>query len=147
MKPFKWVPTLELGVPEIDDDHKALLGLVQGVESAIADSDGAVYLSRLDDMLLAAEQHFLREEAFLERLAYPNLERHRRYHAHLLTQAKAIRQLCEAAVSQSQRDKCATELLGFLIDDIIRGDMEFKSFLQEEGIARYAPLDSPPDSP
>lgn len=76
---------MSVGVPDIDRDHLALIGIFNELEGAAkvnrADEVVADVLIRLADY---ASHHFMREEAVMVAIAYPQLDKHRRQHADLL---------------------------------------------------------------
>lgn len=134
MPKLEWLDSFELGVPEIDGDHRAMLDLMKAVQSAMAASDRKTGEQLLDRLLVFAEGHFDREQALLERWGYPEAETHATYHWNLLLRAVAVRQACAEIESQTSFNECSEEMLSFLVDDVVRGDMKLKSFLEEAGL-------------
>ena len=136
MKNFEWSTVFEIGVPEIDHDHQSMVSITNEVREALS---AARYeqASRLVDRLLeASKAHFRREESLLSQLGFSRLSGHVRYHAGLLEKAQKVRQVCEDAAGKAAIQDCYDEMLSFLVDDIVRGDYDFKSFLEERGLAK-----------
>ena len=134
MLEFEWMETFELGVPEIDGDHKSMLDLMKAVRGAAGSEDRAgceKYVSRLLDH---ARSHFKREEAFLKRHGYAEVKKHAGYHEVLLQRAAAVAKACRSVETPGEYLKCCEELMSFLVDDVVRGDLKLKSFLQEAGL-------------
>ena len=70
------------------------------------------------------------------RAGYPNADRHKVYHAALLAKARQLKAICDGKDDPSQAGECYAALADFLIDDIVRGDTQFKSFLGATGLTR-----------
>ncbi len=137
MAKFEWRKAFELGVPEIDEEHKRMLSVIYGIESAILAEDRPRFIRLLNEVIELSRAHFEKEEALLARLGYPDLDQHIDYHTRLLEHATETKNICEQLTQQEMMQKCVDDMLGFLVDDIVRGDMEFKSFLQEKGVVGW----------
>lgn len=87
----------------------------------------------LETLIKEAKGHFKREEAYLPEAKYPQLENHKIYHGKLLRQAEAAKAICEGIVTEHDIKECFESMAEFLIDDILRGDISFKSYLEYEG--------------
>ena len=134
MSNFGWLETFEIGVPEIDDDHREMLAIMREVEAA-AEAEEFQATSRLLDKLMAhSRDHFAREERYLENAGYPDVETHRAYHNSLVEPAQQILATCKAMSSKADLKECCDRMFGFLVDDVIAGDLVFKSFLDERGL-------------
>jgi len=140
MSNLVWHDFFEIGVEFIDQDHKCLLDIMQDVQDAIIqrDYDGcAKHLSRL---LFEATEHFHREEVFLAEVKYPGLAEHMKYHAELLAQAGRVKKVCENTETRHDVQACFKGMARFLIDDILKGDVMFKSHLEHEGLIQRTSL-------
>lgn len=131
-----WHDFLEIGVDFIDQDHKHLLAIMQEVQSAIIQHDFEACAKLLASLLVEAADHFHREEAFLAEAKYPGLAKHREYHAELLTQAERVKKICENTETAHDVQACFKGMARFLIDDILKGDVQFKSYLEHEGVIK-----------
>lgn len=78
----------------------------------------------------AAKKHFKTEEDFLERVNFPRLEDHKAYHQELLVQAQQVKDICSGKNVQKSLEECIDSMEGFLINDIIMGDLDFKSYVK-----------------
>lgn len=131
---FEWLETFELGVPEIDNDHRAMLALMKALQSSAKAGDRRTSVKLLDRLLAFSHDHFAREEAFLRRWNYQEEGEHRRYHEGLYARAQAVKKACAQTESRKGFDECCEEMMSFLVDDIVRGDLGLKSFLQDAGL-------------
>lgn len=134
MTTFEWLESFELGCKEIDDDHRKMLSLMKRIKAAGGTGDLALSANLLDTLMSCAETHFKQEESFLKEINYPSADLHRDYHADLLLRANAVKDACKAITSKAVFAECCEEMLGFLIDDVVAGDLKIKSYLQEIGL-------------
>jgi len=124
------------GHPAIDSAHGRIIEIINEILGAI---DGERYdLCRelFGAFLSIAREHFSEEEEILRKAGFPGLEYHAHYHSKLLGQAEAVREMCDGLTDKRPLRLCFEELVGFLIDDIIAGDMEFKSYLAACGLTK-----------
>ena len=129
---LSWRTDYEIGVAQIDAEHRSLLDLVNEFHDISAQSatskDIALVLNRL---VSYAEEHFQREEKLMSDNGYPLLEAHRELHVQLVTSIFAINERFA-----SQPAKASKETLQFiktwLIDHIIKHDMDIGDFLRRK---------------
>jgi len=133
---IEWSPTYELGVEEIDNDHRNLFGLAREMYEALGKADFDLCHSRTERLIDALKKHFTREEEFLERIGYPDADAHKDFHKLLLTRAEKLKQLCGDGGEHGTIEECYTEVMTFLFDEIIRGDAKFKSHIEHHGLGR-----------
>ena len=134
MPKLEWLDTFELRVPEIDGDHRVMLDLMNAVQSAAAARDRPRCEHYMDRLLAFSESHFRREEALLDRWKYPGARKHAAYHAELLERTNAVRRACSEIESPESYIECCEEMISFLVDDVVRGDMKLKSFMENAGL-------------
>ena len=133
MTDFKWYDFLEIGVDFIDNDHRELLDIIVEIKQAIDNGEKDKCVPLFSSLLQHTKEHFSREEEFLLKVKYPNLEKHKNYHEKLLLKADETKRKCEEIDTQQDLKECFDMMATFLIDDILRGDIEFKSYLEYEG--------------
>ena len=136
MNHLKWSPAFETGVAEIDDDHRNLFALAEAIREGVAKRNTALISVPAQAFIDAAEKHFAREEEILVRVAFPDIDGHKVYHASLLTKAKQLKQVCDVEMDPEKAKACYDEVITFLIDDVVRGDSQFKSYVNHYGFAR-----------
>lgn len=109
---FKWSSHLELGDPQIDAQHKQLLLLGEAVVEALLDSaNHDSGLARLQAMIDCAQKHFEFEEGLMRSVAYPESERHAKYHASLLAELRIFHRRMQLG-----RRTSSEALIGFIWD-------------------------------
>ncbi len=136
MDKLDWLETFELGIPSVDADHRHLLNIMKQIETAANAAKFETCKDLLDELVVASKNHFAREEALLEETGYPNAAIHKDYHARLLSRAQSVKDVCKEIGTRENLKDCCHEMFEFLIDDIVKGDVNFKSFLEEKGLIK-----------
>lgn len=77
-----WDNTLALGVQAMDGEHKELLALMNKIHDGFL--AGAVVNDTVARLGAACARHFADEEAFMQSIAYPELNVHKLLHKQLL---------------------------------------------------------------
>lgn len=84
-----WKQAYSVGNDRIDMQHQIFLGLVSEFSDARQERLPQEKLSRtLQEIIKYAEYHFLSEENIMSDCSYPELDKHRIIHNHLLSQIK-----------------------------------------------------------
>lgn len=130
---LEWHDFLDLGIDFIDTDHRNLLKVMQAIKLAIEENNRNKCVQLLNTLLQDAKDHFSREEEFLLAAKYPELEEHKLYHKELLIKADTTKRICEGIETERDLKECFDNMANFLIDDILKGDIKFKSYLEYEG--------------
>ena len=129
---LQWHDHYELGDARLDEDHKALLRVMEEVRGAVIAVDRARCLDLLEVLVDTATAHFSREEDLLGALGWQGLPAHVSYHSELLLKVELLNALCEHAAAPAEIEEHFYAMAEFLIDDLLRGDLEFKSFLKAQ---------------
>lgn len=78
----KWTPDLSVGVKHIDDQHKIWFEKANGLFEAGKARKAKEYINTMIDFLDEyTKQHFRDEEAYMEKIGYPEIEAQRKAHA------------------------------------------------------------------
>lgn len=126
--------TFITGHPVIDAEHAKIVDSINGVSEAVSAGDYDQCAILLEDFLTICIEHFAHEERELEALGYPGLQDHIVFHKELVIKAKAVKCLCMDMGSPDSIQRCFDEMVTLLIEDVVKGDMQFVSFLIEQGI-------------
>lgn len=126
----------EIGLAEIDNDHRRIIAIMLRVRNALHKKNYKLCSLLLDEFVGEAEEHFLAEEKILRHAKYPGLNNHIVYHQELIWKAKSVQALCEEARGSARIKRCFESMCDFLMADIVHGDLTFKDFLTESGIAK-----------
>jgi len=136
MVKLDWLETFELGLPEIDNDHREMLAIMKSVEAAADAEDFELCADLLDRLIEFSAAHFEREEELLRDARYPFVDLHKEYQSGLIARADAVKDICKGIKTRKNFKECCEEMFAFLVDDVVAGDLNFKSFLQEAGVIK-----------
>lgn len=107
---FAWSDDLSVGIQEIDEQHKVLVGLLNDLHSAISGHRGSAECRGILDRLAEYTRvHFSVEESLMRILGYPDHENHRHEHEALIGQVVDLQQKLDAG-----QTAISFELLHFL---------------------------------
>ncbi|THB77555.1 MAG: bacteriohemerythrin [Desulfobulbaceae bacterium] len=130
-----WGPGLELGLKEIDKQHKKLVDMINNLHRAMKTGKGDMaIMSILSGLTDYTVTHFEYEESLFEEHGYPDSDAHKGHHAKLVAQIQDIqRDLKEG------KDKISMDLMSFLMSwltDHIRGvDKKYVPHLKQHGVS------------
>ena len=130
MNNVEWLETFELGVPEIDGDHRTIVDLMKAIEAALSAGHRKQAVRLIDRLVAFAEDHFRREEALLVAWGYPEVTTHCQYHRGLVETVDRIKEACLEKGDTGSFEACCEEMMRYIVDDVVQGDMHLKSYLQ-----------------
>ena len=133
MADLKWHDSYEIGVNFIDEDHKRLLNIILSIKDEIETGNFSKGTALLNDFIVEVKAHFSREESFLNKIHYSGLRKHKAYHKELLDKVETTKTRLEDMEEKEDVKKCFDSMARFVFDDILQGDINFKSFLEHEG--------------
>lgn len=100
---FVWDDKYQVGISEIDQDHKGLVNLINDLYEAMQDgSGGAMLLPIFSALKHYTENHFAREEAYMVECDAPGQEKHLQAHklmVNKLAELESRHRQGEAAIS------------------------------------------------
>ncbi|MGE4527078.1 MAG: methyl-accepting chemotaxis protein [Rhodospirillaceae bacterium] len=123
MQLMVWNRDVECGVPQIDDDHKSLMQLMNAVYAGMMSGEGtgdAEALLEKVDALLA--EHCAEEEALMVRTAYAQTAGHQRAHREMLERLQSIRRDIQAGRTEAGRE-VFEQLAAYLRDHMLKADV------------------------
>jgi hemerythrin len=127
--PIDSIDAFLLGLPAIDDDHRRLVAAINRIGLDLREASYSLALELFEELEREARAHFDREEDLLERHGYPEVARHRRYHAELLERVAELKRLGYQKADKQALVARYSEMADFVVDDIIRGDLELREWL------------------
>lgn len=138
--PIVWRDAFSIGHDLIDSDHRHLLTLINTVEDVLTmEQPQGKLLAAIDELGTYTKEHFAREESLMINVQYARYDKHKAAHLELIEQlnqaAKPIRDLGDGvspptvAVPQEARDGLIGLLRHWLVDHIIKEDMQLKPLL------------------
>jgi hemerythrin-like metal-binding protein len=127
-----WSPSLAIGVPEIDDQHRTLFERAGRFAAAVHAHERNARLGELFAFLAEyALEHFASEETLMRRVDYPDLEQH-------VAEHRAFKQRLGSLVpqwdSEGESTAMVLALLGFLdawlIEHVRGSDQRLGAFIR-----------------
>ena len=127
---ISWKSTYNLGLQEIDEQHRSLLDLTNKIWRAIVRrSDQIVVLPLLEELEKYTVAHFAAEETFMRTTGYPGFEKHKIEHQSFIERI---------AVEKRKTDNgsaVSLDLMHFLrdwlVDHIQFSDRNYAEFTQK----------------
>ena len=114
----------------LDQDHRRLFDMVNEIVKEIEEGNAAACKTMVPAFLDQAKRHFDREEAFLAKVGYPDLEKHHDHHHGLDEKMEHLLEFARMAEeNELARESLKKELVFFVLDDVITADMDFKAFV------------------
>jgi hemerythrin len=77
---IQWDETMDLGMDELDEQHRELIDLINEAFEAIQRHDEPLMTTLIEKMRDYSEVHFQAEEAVLRSRGYPDIEAHAAQH-------------------------------------------------------------------
>lgn len=128
-----WSPIYETGVRLVDDEHRQLVAILNEFHTAHVKNLGPVLaFTTLNKLVRYAEKHFSDEEGLMAKHHYPSATKHRLEHEKLLAQVFDLTGKLERRETELSLD-IFDFLRGWLIDHILKTDMEMGRWLVERG--------------
>ncbi|MBS1209071.1 MAG: hemerythrin-like metal-binding protein [Proteobacteria bacterium] len=132
---FQWSDEYSVGVEEIDEQHKALVDLLNNLHQAIHERHGTeVSRQILDDLAEYTRVHFAVEESLMRISSYPDFDNHKKIHTALIQQVIELQAKLDSGTA-----KISFELLHFLkqwlMHHIVESDKLFGKHFAQVGLA------------
>ncbi|AKU10523.1 hemerythrin-like metal-binding domain-containing protein [Azoarcus sp. CIB] len=107
---FEWSDSFNVGIQEIDEQHRILVDLLNQLHAAIRDHKGSqACRAILDQLAEYTRTHFLLEESLMRVSHYSGLDLHKQQHEDLIAQVKSLQDKLD-----SGQASISFELLHFL---------------------------------
>ncbi len=89
---MNWQPDYQVGVAEIDNQHRRLVEMVNSLHEAMKSGTGKTLVPKiLNDLVEYTVSHFSTEERFMQETRYPEYSLHKRHHEELTRQVLQIK--------------------------------------------------------
>ncbi|WP_419779631.1 bacteriohemerythrin [Maridesulfovibrio sp.] len=127
---IKWSEDLLLGIPSIDAEHRVLVRYAEDFQTALREGQDHEAVARLFDRLLEyTSSHFAREEAFMQKRGFPEIEKH------MLEHRRITREVMELNRDKKYvfPDSIDSFLQDWIINHINNTDRKYVKFFKEEG--------------
>ena len=95
MSIMKWTEELSVGNTEIDCQHKALINIINRIDSCYSDgTNEEKIIELLPELKWYASEHFKHEEVYMEEIGYPTLQGHSDVHEKLIADLGEVIKSC-----------------------------------------------------
>jgi hemerythrin-like metal-binding protein len=124
--------TLNIGVDEVDDDHRKLVSLFNIFNHSVTRKDAPEYLEAiLEELINCTAWHFSHEERLMLKYGYKEYAKHKAEHRKLIKTAKELR-LKILQAGNLVTDEDIEFLERWLTEHILTSDMRMGSYLAME---------------
>ena len=128
---LEWDDGMSVGIPEIDEDHKRFISLIDELNLAITERMRAAEINRrLLHVIEDTNQHFEREENFFRERQYPNAEGHARSHNNVRNTLKKIQDSFMPYGLEAEWLDAALMIKQILINHILNEDMQYATYFK-----------------
>ena len=131
-----WTEAMSVGVPELDDDHKELMRIINQLAENAGDRAGEENLRQCIRALMRyAEVHFGREERVMAVCAFPALAHHQEEHRAFVNEMQALSGRFEndpEGLSTYITDELTAYLITWLRHHIMIEDKAYRSFAEHK---------------
>jgi hemerythrin len=132
---FGWYPALELGIKEIDEQHRELFRRIDLLVDAMMRRSGPEELASLFDFLgQYVLEHFSAEETLMRVHAYPQRAEHQAEHKRFVEDLKVLqREYTKEGPTALLLVKVNGRVTQWLADHIARTDKAFGEYHRKQG--------------
>lgn len=126
-----WRPNMSLGVEDIDDDHKALIEVLNRLHYQIVAGDEPRQIeSVFDELADYCGRHFVREEASMEQGGYPAAAAHAKMHRELAERLQGYRDQYHADAKGFDHHAFYDFVSEWLLVHVLDEDMKLAPYLR-----------------
>jgi hemerythrin-like metal-binding protein len=134
MEPVQWNSELELGIKEIDEQHRRLVDILNEViHRKTSGSAGRKLEQIIEDLVDYTDYHFKAEEQIMERFGYGGLAEHRRMHDGFSDRLRVL-YLNTASGDGERTDEILDFLKEWLLHHIMKVDRQYAGLVNEKGL-------------
>ena len=128
---LEWNDGMSVGIPEIDEDHKRFILLIDELNLSITERMKATEIKRrLQHVIEDANQHFEQEEKFFREWGYPNAEGHASSHNNVRNTLKKIQDSFIPYGLEAEWLDAALIIKQILISHILTEDMQYADYFK-----------------
>ena len=128
---FEWDDSIALGIPVIDQQHKALFGLVNKLNEALHSGDGAEATGEVIGKLITyVTEHFNDEERLMLSCNFPYLAEHRTEHDTFVSRLRQIQ--ADFTAGHEMGGSVLDFMVDWLVCHIKGTDQKYNRFINEQ---------------
>ncbi|MGA0394842.1 MAG: bacteriohemerythrin [Rhodospirillales bacterium] len=133
MPVYEWSPDYSTSIRVIDNDHKDLFDAIYTFHDAYEDGKGAEQIAATIDCLIKyVDEHFEREERYMEQAGYPDFKSHCLAHADFTSIIQMLHKLYTKDPMSVDVPKVLKFLSDWLTQHILKIDMNYVPYVKGE---------------
>lgn len=130
MELVAWDDKMSVGVDVLDDDHRRLLDMFNSLlENGVARRNKEALSALLGDLREYTQVHFAREEGYMQRNAFPDLDAHMAAHRYFVDEVEKLCRDFEGGNETMLRIDLILLLKDWLIEHIQSTDRQYKPYV------------------
>ncbi|PWC52343.1 bacteriohemerythrin [Azospirillum sp. TSO22-1] len=131
-----WDDSMSVGVGILDTDHKRLLEMFNGLlKTGVSTKSKDDLIPLIEGLRDYTNVHFRREEAFMERHGFPDLETHKAAHRYFVDEVEKLAGELNGDHTMMLRIDLILLLKEWLIEHIQTTDKQYQPYLASEDAA------------
>jgi hemerythrin-like metal-binding protein len=135
MAVFEWKDDYSVNIAAMDEQHKKLVALLNGLDIAIVEGKDEETLSTtLDGLMDYVLTHFKSEEELMKKNDYPQIQEHRQAHFDLTIKVVELKKAHEAYHHQDSARQVIMFLTKWLMSHIMGVDKRYGVFLNKKSV-------------
>ncbi len=129
---FTWEQKYELGIPEMDNQHKKWVAILNKFYDQVSKSDlKKNMLEMLDEALNYTKFHFREEEKFMASINYTNIDEQKRMHKNIITTLEDFRKTIISDKTITSMS-LTNEMKKWFKEHILVEDKKYAEFLKQK---------------
>ena len=129
---FTWEPKYELGIPEMDNQHKKWVGILNKFYDQVSKSDLKTnMLEMLEEALDYTKFHFREEEKFMASISYAKIDEQKRMHKDIITTLEDFRKTINSDKTITSMS-LTNEMKKWLKEHILVEDKKYADYLKQK---------------
>ncbi len=130
MSNIEWKEEYNLGIEEIDFEHRIFVKIIKKIEQHIIEGYDENYIQRLMfELIKYTSFHFQSEENIMVDIKYPEIINHKKQHEHLVSKLQLI--LLEIEIGQHQLEDLPVFLIEWFHGHTLGEDMKLAEFINK----------------
>lgn len=130
---YEWSGSMSVGVPLLDSDHQALIGLINKLHGSLEAGENQPAAAMVFDSLIAyLEIHLAREERVMEACKFPGLREQRDDHAGFIQHVYEARDQYEADGDPAVLGEMLVFLKAWFRNHVLSKDVALRRFAEAD---------------
>jgi hemerythrin len=133
---FSWGPSFEVGIMQIDSQHKKLVDMVNQLYEAMSQGHGGKVLGKiLSELVSYTAVHFKAEEKLMQEHGYPEFNEHKAKHDAMNKKVMDLKRQFDSGKGDVLTNSVGIFLKDWLTKHIKGTDMKYAPFLKQKGVS------------